>query len=72
MKHMNPDILTTTDDNVNSSTLFIENCYGIPYASLGICKGKVIPVLNQAPCHEGVLGSGGMAPRILDLGTRWR
>jgi hypothetical protein len=21
---------------------------------------------------EGVLGSGGIAPRILDLGTRWR
>jgi hypothetical protein len=53
---MNPDILTTTDDNANSSTLFIENCYGIPYASLEICKvkGKVIPVLNQARHHEGV------------------
>jgi len=23
-------------------------------------------------CHEGVLGSEGIAPRILDLGTRWR
>jgi len=22
--------------------------------------------------NEGVLGSGGIAPRILDLGTRWR
>jgi hypothetical protein len=22
--------------------------------------------------HEGVLGSGGIAPRILDLGTRWK
>jgi len=27
-------------------------------------KGKVVPVLNW--------GSGGIAPRILDLGTRWR
>jgi hypothetical protein len=27
---------------------------------------------NWAPHHEGVLGSGGIAPRILDLGTRWR
>jgi hypothetical protein len=38
-------------------------------------KGKVvIPVLfyNLAPRNEGVLGSGGIAPRILDLGTRWR
>jgi hypothetical protein len=35
-------------------------------------KGKVVPVLNQAPRHEGVLGSGGIAPRILDLGTSWR
>jgi hypothetical protein len=28
-------------------------------------KGKVVPVLNYAPRHEGVLGSGGTAPRIL-------
>jgi hypothetical protein len=27
---------------------------------------------NRAPRHEGVLGSGGIAPRILYLGTRWR
>jgi hypothetical protein len=27
---------------------------------------------NWAPLHEGVLGSGGTAPRILDLGTWWR
>jgi hypothetical protein len=28
---------------------------------------------NWAPCHEGVLGSGGIAPHIHDLGTgrRW-
>jgi hypothetical protein len=30
------------------------------------------PVLNWAPRHEDVLGSGSIAPRILDLGTRWR
>jgi hypothetical protein len=30
-------------------------------------KGKVVP-----PRHEGVLWSGGIAPRILDFGTRWR
>jgi hypothetical protein len=29
-------------------------------------------VLNKAPRHEDVLESRGIAPRILDLGTRWR
>jgi hypothetical protein len=29
-------------------------------------------VLNKARRHEGILGSGGIAPCILDLGTRWR
>jgi len=33
---------------------------------------EVVPVLIQAPCHEGVLGNGGIAPRILDFDTRWR
>jgi hypothetical protein len=28
-------------------------------------KGKVVPVLNQAPRYEDVLGSGDIAPRIL-------
>jgi hypothetical protein len=27
-------------------------------------KGKVVPVL-KAPCYEGVLGNGGIAPLIL-------
>jgi hypothetical protein len=27
---------------------------------------------NWAPRHEGALGNGGISPRILDLGTRWR
>jgi len=35
-------------------------------------KGKIVPVLNQAPCHEDVLGSRGIAPCILILGTRQR
>jgi hypothetical protein len=30
---------------------------------------KVVPVLNQALRHEGVLGSGGIGPRSLHLGT---
>jgi len=29
------------------------------------------PVLNQVPCHEDVLGSGGIVPSILNLCTRW-
>jgi len=28
-------------------------------------KGKVVPVLNSALRHEDVLGSRGIAPRIL-------
>jgi hypothetical protein len=28
-------------------------------------KDKVVPALNYAPCHKDVLGSGGIAPRIL-------
>jgi hypothetical protein len=35
-------------------------------------KGKVVAVLNEAPRHVGVLGSEGIDPRILDLGTRRR
>jgi hypothetical protein len=30
------------------------------------------PLCFWAPRHGGVLESGGIAPRILDLGTRWR
>jgi len=30
-----------------------------------IGKGKVVPALNQAPCHEDDWWSGGIAPRIL-------
>jgi hypothetical protein len=28
-------------------------------------------VLNYVPRHGNVLGSGGIAPCILDLGSRW-
>jgi len=28
-------------------------------------KGKGVPVFNWAPRNEGVLGSGGIAPRIV-------
>jgi hypothetical protein len=39
---------------------------------IGKGKGKVALCFNWAPHHGGVLGVGGIAPRILDLGTRWR
>jgi hypothetical protein len=35
-------------------------------------KVKLSLCFNWAPRHEDVLGSGGISPRILDLGTRWR
>jgi hypothetical protein len=44
----------------------------------GKCKckgkdnGKVGSVLNYALSHEDVLWSGGIAPRILNLSTRWK
>jgi hypothetical protein len=31
---------------------------------------KTYPLNNKAPCHEDVLGSGGIAAHILDLGIR--
>jgi hypothetical protein len=32
-------------------------------------KGKAVPVLNNVPRHEDVLGCGGTVPLILNLGT---
>jgi hypothetical protein len=31
-----------------------------------------IPVLNQAPCHELIWENGGIAPCIINVGTKWR
>jgi len=33
---------------------------------------KPCPLLNQSPRHEETWRSGGMAPHILNLGTRWK
>jgi len=33
---------------------------------------RVVPVLSQAPCHEDLWGNGGIAPCILNFGTRKR
>jgi len=32
---------------------------------------KTYPLLNYAPRHEGMWGSGDIAPLIRNLGTRW-
>jgi hypothetical protein len=34
-------------------------------------KGKVVSVLTEHHAMKAYWGSGGIAPRILDLGTRW-
>jgi len=34
--------------------------------------GKVFPTLHKTPRHEDVWGSGGIAPRTLKLGIKWR
>jgi hypothetical protein len=44
----------------------------IPRSTILKVKVKFSLCLNLAPSHEGVLGSGGTALSILDLGTRWR
>jgi hypothetical protein len=37
------------------------------------CKrGKVFSLLNKASLNEDILESGGITPRILDLGTSWK
>jgi hypothetical protein len=35
-------------------------------------KVKLSLRFNSAPRHESALGSGGIGPRLLDLGNRWR
>jgi hypothetical protein len=34
-------------------------------------EGKVISLLYEAPLHEDILESGGIAPHILNVSTRW-
>jgi hypothetical protein len=33
---------------------------------------NMYPHVNQAPHHEDIWGSGGIAPHILNLRTRWK
>jgi hypothetical protein len=37
------------------------------YLNLG--KGKIVPMLNKAPHHADIWGSGSIAPHILKLGS---
>jgi hypothetical protein len=37
-----------------------------------LSKVKLSLCFNWKSCHEDVLGNGGVAPHILDLGSRWR
>jgi hypothetical protein len=37
---------------------------------LSLYLTKTYPLLNQAPCHEDVWGSGGVTSVILNLSTR--
>jgi hypothetical protein len=48
--------------------LFIIQRFGFRDES-NICFFQVVPVLNKVPRHEDVRGSGGIAPRNLNLGT---
>jgi hypothetical protein len=40
--------------------------------STGKSKGKVVLCLTKHHAMKTYWGSGAIAPRILDLGTRWR
>jgi hypothetical protein len=62
---------------------YLQNSVPWPYSSEKVCKkfwvscndeikGKLSPCFNRALCHGGALGSGDIAPRNLDLGTRWK
>jgi hypothetical protein len=44
-------------------------CWCIPHKNY---RNKMIKVLNEAPRHEDVWISGGIAPRIFNHGNRWR
>jgi hypothetical protein len=53
--------------HVSSCFIWVRNLF---YHS--IVNVKLSPWLNWALRHEDILGSGGIAPRILDIGAGWR
>jgi hypothetical protein len=52
-------------------TLWREVCVG-PTAGLGAVKVKLSQCLTKHHAMKTYWGSGDIAPRILDVGTRWR
>jgi hypothetical protein len=47
------------------------DCF-LPFVMRVLSKGKIFPVLNEIPRYKYVLERGGIAPCILNLGTRSR
>jgi hypothetical protein len=62
-------ILSRIGFSSRNLSIFLETANPNRYIKLKF-KGKVVPMLNYAPRHENVRGSGGIAPRILNLGAR--
>jgi hypothetical protein len=73
---------TNTINNSAEFWLLLETCVGEMYTELHYLnsfqhiksknkkgKGRVVP---RATCHADVWGSGGIAPCILNTGTRWK
>jgi hypothetical protein len=65
------------DDELDQNSFFkrtekFNSPESVTYNIVRRVKGKVAPVLNKAPRHDDVWDGGGIPPRILNLGTRWR
>jgi hypothetical protein len=63
--HAHTDTFTTQNFAVIMNLQAVRCFILIPYGEGQQVKGKVVPVLKEAPRHEGVVGSGGIAPRNL-------
>jgi hypothetical protein len=62
--------------NKEAASLFYfyawKQCVSLDTKTVKKVKVKLSLCFNRAPHHEGAVGSGGIAPLILDLGTRWK
>jgi hypothetical protein len=59
---------------LRSLNLVFKNSVSISKKSLHFHEGNVklpLCLIKQAPHHEYVSGSGGVAPHFIDLGTNW-
>jgi hypothetical protein len=66
----NPEDLIFVCLSVSESLRVLHD--SVSYTDVTQVNLKLSPCFNWAPRHDGILGSGGIAPNILDLGTRWR